>query len=169
MKKGYLLALAVVLSACSLQTEKLFSSYANIEVREVGRSLQCHAAAEGAAAHLLPDLQSVLDWQASRGIQLAPSESLLQAPYALVEMGPRPTGGFGLAVARAAVLRGELLLLQATFVAPAPGAIVAQAQSSPCVLVELPAGRYSSVEVKDQAGEIRASGGVWAAAAAAPR
>lgn len=158
MKKLYLLMLATLLAACSFRSEKLFSSYANLEVREVGRSLQCHAAADGAAAVILPDLQAVLDWETSRAIQLAPSESLLQAPYALIEMGLKPTGGYGLAVARAAVLRGELLLLQATFVAPAPGSIVTQAQSSPCVLVELPAGRYSSVEVKDQAGEVRASG-----------
>lgn len=160
---------ALALAGCSsFRAEKLFSSYANIEVREVGRSLQCNGAGQGPAVAILPDLQAVMAWQAARGVQLAPPESLLQAPHAVVEMGLKPTGGHGLAVARAAVLRGELLLLQATFVAPAPGAIVTQATSSPCVLVELPAGRYSSAEVKDQAGQIRASGGVYAGTTAAP-
>jgi hypothetical protein len=137
----------------------LFEGSADIEVREVGRSLYCNAGGEAASVVLLGDPQAVLDWQAARGVTLAGSESLAQAPYALIDMGVRPTGGYGLAVARAAVLRGERVTLSATFVSPPPGSISTQALSSPCVLVQLPRGRYGEVEVLDQTGAVRATGG----------
>lgn len=159
----------VLLAACGLRTEKLFSSYTDIEVREIARSLYCNTPGEEAMVQLLPDAQAVLDWQVSRGVAMAGSESIVQSPYALVEMGGRPTGGYGLAVARAAVLRGELLILQATFVSPAPGSLRTQALSSPCVLVQLPRGRYRTIEVQDQSGAVRARGGLpQAAPEAAP-
>ena len=153
------LACVALLGGCGFKPANLFSSYADIEVREVGRSLYCNTAGEDARVVLLADPQAVLDWQAARGITLAGSETLAQTAYAVVEMGVRPTGGYGLAVARAAVLRDERAILSATFVSPPPGSIRTQALSSPCVLVQLPRGRYSEVEVEDQTGTVRASGG----------
>lgn len=164
-----LAVLAAVLSACGLgvRAEKLFSSHTDIEVHEVARSLYCNSPGEETTVQLLPDAQAVLDWQSSRGVALAGSESIVQSPYALVEMGSRPTGGYGLAVARAAVLRGDLVILQATFVSPAAGSLRTQALSSPCVLVQLPRGRYRSVEVQDPSGGVRARSGTQAAVPAA--
>jgi hypothetical protein len=156
-KHAFLLAV-LALAACGFKSEKLFAGYTRIEVREVGRNLYCNSPAAEPQAALLPDLQAVMDWQAARGVTLAGAESLVQAPYSIVEMGTRPTGGYGLAVAREAVLRGELLILQATFVSPAPGSVRTQALSSPCVLVQLPPGRYRAVEVQDQTGAVRATG-----------
>lgn len=153
---------AALLGACGLQPGKLFSSRTDIEVREVSRSLYCNTPGAEPAVQLLADAQAVLDWQAARGVSLAGAESIAQATYALVEMGSRPTGGFGLAVARSAVLRGERLVLQATFVSPASGSLRTQAISSPCVLVQLPRGRYRDVEVQDQTGAVRARGGTLA-------
>lgn len=158
MKAGLWLP-AVALAGCA-GAANLFSAQAPIQVREVARSLYCNSGAEDTQALLLPDAQAVLDWQAARGITLAGSESLAQAPYALVEMGLRPTGGYSLAVATAARLVGERVILQATFFSPAPGSMRTQALSSPCVLVQLPAGRYASVEVQDPAGTVRATGGL---------
>lgn len=157
--RAHLLVLTVALAGCGITTEKLFSSASRIEVREVGRSLYCNSPAEEAQAVLLDTPQSVLDWQAARGVTLAGGESLAQAPHAIVEMGLRPTGGYGLAVSRAAVLRGDRLILQATFVSPAPGSIRTQALSSPCALVRLPLGRYGAIEVQDPTGAVRATGG----------
>lgn len=157
--RALLLVLTAALAGCGFKTEKLFSSYSRIEVREVGRSLYCNSPAEQAQAVLLDTPQAVLDWQAARGVTLAGGESLAQAPHAIVEMGTRPTGGYGLAVSRAAVLRGDLLILQATFVSPAPGSIRTQALSSPCALVRLPPGRYDGIEVQDPTGAVRATGG----------
>jgi hypothetical protein len=152
-----LLAAALALPACNLLPDALRTGI-DIEVREVGRSLACNAAGEDAAVHLFRDLEAVAAWQAARGVTVAPPESLPRGAYALIEMGLRPTGGYGLAVSRAAVLRGERLTLNATFVAPRPGSIVTQAQSSPCALVWLPPGRYREVELLDQTGAVRAQG-----------
>lgn len=164
MKAALLLPIAA-LAGCAGAAD-LFSSRAPIQVREVARSLYCNSPAEDTQARLLPDAQAVLDWQAARGISLAGAESLAQATYALVEMGLRPTGGYSLAVASAAELRGERAVLRATFFSPAPGSLRTQALSSPCVLVQLPPGRYAEVEVRDPAGAVRASGGLAPPAAA---
>ncbi len=152
------LLLSLLLSACSFKPAKIFSSYTQIEVREVGRSLQCNTPTADTAAHLFADAAGVQAWQASRGLSLVVSDALADAPHALVEMGARPTGGYGLAVSRAAVLRGELLILTATFISPAPDRFVSQVLTSPCVLVRLPPGRYSTIEVQDQSGAVRATG-----------
>jgi hypothetical protein len=159
MKKAAVL-LALAVAGCGFKPAKIFSSYAQIEVREVGRSLYCNTPGEDVQAVLLPGAQAVVDWQTARGVTLAGPESLMQAPYAVVETGVRPTGGYSLAVTRQAVLRGELLILQATFFSPAAGSLRTQALSSPCVLVQLPAGRYSTVEVQDASGAVRATGGL---------
>jgi len=148
------LALAALLGGCA--APRWLAGGTAIEVREVGRSLYCNTPGEEPQVVLLKDPQAVLDWQAARGITLAGGEALAQTAYAVVEMGGRPTGGYGVAVARAAVLRDEDVTLSATFVSPAPGSIRTQALSSPCVLVQLPRGRYARVEVEDQSGEVRA-------------
>lgn len=156
--KRIAIALAAALAAgCGLSPGRLFQSHTAIEVREVGRSLYCNTDGGAARVTLLADAQAALDWQAARELTLAGGESLAQAPYAVVEMGMRPTGGYGLAVARAAELRDDTVVLSATFVSPAPASIRTQALSSPCVLVQLPRGRYAAVEVLDQTGEVRAS------------
>jgi hypothetical protein len=130
-----------------------------VEVQEIGRSLYCNSATDQTTAAFLPDPPAVLDWQAARGITLAAADALVPATYVLVEMGTRPTGGYGIAVARGAELRGEALMLNATFIAPAPGAILTQAVSSPCALVRLPPGRYATVDVRDETGAVRTQGG----------
>ena len=154
--KRALIPMALALPACGLIPEALRTGI-DIEVRDVGRSLQCKAPDENAAVQLFANARAVADWQAARGVTLAPAEGLAQASYVLIEMGLKPTGGYGLAVSRAAILKGETLTLNATFVAPGAGAIVTQAQSSPCALVWLPPGRYRAVEVQDQAGAVRAT------------
>jgi len=154
-----LLAGAALLAGCGFGVPGLFVGQADIEVREIGRSLYCNTGDDQPRVTLLPDPQAVLDWQAARGITLAGGEALSQTSYALVELGARPTGGYGLAVARAAVLRGEVAVLSATFLSPPAGSIRTQALSSPCVLVQLPRGRYTRVDVEDQSGTVRASGG----------
>lgn len=154
--RAAILLCALALSGCGFQPAKVFSSYAQIEVREVGRSLYCNTPGEAARVALLTGAQAVLDWQAERGVTLAGPESLSQTSYALIESGLRPTGGYSLAVARGAVLRGPLVILNATFFSPSPGAMRAQVITSPCVLVQLPQGRYGSVEVQDPSGATRA-------------
>ncbi len=159
---------ALAVAACGFKPAKIFSSYAQIDVREVGRSLYCNTPAEDVQALLLPGAQAVVDWQTARGVTLAGSESLTQSAYAVVETGVRPTGGYSLAVARSAVLRGELVILQATFFVPPAGSLRTQALSSPCVLVQLPPGRYATIEVQDPSGIVRGTGGLYHPPAAEP-
>ena len=161
-----LLLLPAVLAGCAMPA--LLGGGTPIEVREVGRSLYCNTPGTEPQVVLLKDPQAVLDWQAGRGIALAGGEALAQAAYAVVEMGGRPTGGYGVAVARTATLSGEDVTLSATFVSPAPGSIRTQALSSPCVLVQLPRGRYARVDVEDQSGAVRASSDAPPAAPESP-
>lgn len=158
MTRWLLLFVGAALAGCGA-TRDLFSRDTPIEVREVGRSLYCNTPGEAVQVTLLADAQAVADWQTARGIVLAGGESLAQAPHALIEMGVRPTGGYGIAVARAAALSGEVVVLSATFVSPPPGSLRTQALSSPCVLVQLPRGRFNEVEVRNPSGETRARGG----------
>jgi hypothetical protein len=128
-----------------------------LEVREAARHTYCQTPGDVVQVALLPDAQAVADWQRGRGIELVGADALARAPYALVEMGLRPTGGYGLEPAARARLRDGLVVLEVVFTAPAPGSLRTQALSSPCVLVQLPPGRYSGVEVRDPAGVLRAS------------
>ena len=146
------LLLALPLAACAGGP-----AGAPIEVREVARHTYCQTPGDVVQVALLPDAQAVLDWQRGRGIELASAEALARVPYALVEMGLRPTGGYGLAPAPRAQLRDGIAVLEVTFSTPAPGSLRTQALSSPCVLVQLPPGRYAGVEVRDGSGALRAS------------
>ena len=130
----------------------------SLDVREVAHSAYCNTAGDAPAVLLLDGPQAVMNWQREHSVALAEAEPLAPAPYAIVEHGARRTGGYGVTVARPAALRGGQLVLQATFSAPPPGAMTTQALSSPCVLVQLPPGRYTGVEVRDAAGALRASG-----------
>ncbi len=146
--------LAAALAGCGLAQERP----ASIEVREVAHGLYCNTPGEAPRARLLAGARGVADWQAARGAMLGAATLAPAATYAIVEHGQRRTGGYGLAVARAATLRGEVVVLQATFSVPPPGSMQTQAFSSPCVLVQLPDGRYAGVEVLDAAGAVRATG-----------
>jgi hypothetical protein len=139
-----------------------------IEVREAARSLYCNTPGNAVQVTLLPDAQAVRDWQAGRGVALAAADALARAPYALVEMGLRPTGGYGVTVAPAATLRDGRVVLQAAFSAPAPGSLRTQALSSPCVLVQLPPGPHAGVEVRDTSGAVLAVNSVVPQSAGGP-
>ena len=131
---------------------------ASFVVREVGRSLYCKTTSIAPQVQLLDDAAAAWAWQEARGLSLSGPESLANTPHAIIEMGAKPTGGFGLAVSRAAELRDERVILSAIFFNPDGSGMVTQALTSPCVLVELPAGRYSEIEVRDVSGAVRATG-----------
>jgi hypothetical protein len=150
---------AAALPALALAGCAALGSGAPLEVREAGASPYCNTPDEAPRAALLPDVAAVLEWQSARGITLADAGSLAAGPYALVEMGLRSTGGYEVAVSPRATLRGDAVVLQAAFTAPAPGSLRTQALSSPCALVRLPPGTYATVEVRDASGTLLAAGG----------
>lgn len=160
MKKLLMLAAALALAGCVSPGEisRMLQSEKQIEVGDVRRSQQCGT--EDAAAHirLVPDVAALKAWEQSRNITLSAGEPALpRGPFALVELGKRGTAGYGFAVSRHASRRGEVLTLKGTFIAPAAGRDVAQADSAPCVLVALPPRDYQAIEIVDQAGVLRAT------------
>jgi hypothetical protein len=72
-----------------------------------------------------------------------------------IEMGMRPSTGYGFdKTSVRAVLEGNTVNLTLAAVTPAPGMIVAQMITSPCILVQLPKGDYSRIRVLDQTGKL---------------
>jgi hypothetical protein len=164
--KRILPALAVLLGGCAMTQDwsmpdvaKWFSRENAIAVEEVRRAQVCNTPTENAAVTLFPDLASAHAWEASRGVALIGDAPLPDGPYALVEMGTRNTGGYGVAVSRTAGRDGDRLILKATFIAPAAGRMVAEMISSPCALVSLPQAHYSEIWLIDQDGKRRARSG----------
>ncbi len=147
--------LAAALAGCCFVQERA----AAIEVREVARGGYCNTPGEAPRARLLYGAKAVADWQALRSASLGAESLAPEATYALVEHGMRRTGGYGVTVATGARRRGEVVVLRAALSGPPPGAMTTQALSSPCVLVQLPDGRYTGVEVQDGAGAVLATGG----------
>ena len=157
-KWATVVALAVAGCASSGGMSDWFSRENAVEVSELARSAQCNTASESAAIQRFADAASLMAWQQQRGVALV-TGSLPQGPFALVEMGQRATGGYGLAISRLAGRRGDTLILKATFIAPPADAMSTEALTSPCVLVSLPADAGGSLELLDQAGNVRARGG----------
>lgn len=74
----------------------------------------------------------------------------------LVAMGRKNTGGYGLElIDNKAGVSDDVLQLAVQWREPAPGMIVTQALTSPCLLLKVPLGEYHHVEIKDQSGVIR--------------
>ena len=151
--KQWILLLSLGLSACA-GTSGWLSRESSAETSEVARSQQCNSEGPEARLTLLPDPGAVAAWQQQHGVDFGDAR-LPQGPFALVEMGERNTGGYGIAISRLAGRRGDTLTLRGTFIAPAADAMTTQAITSPCVLVSLPRDGYSTVEVIDQDGRRR--------------
>lgn len=134
-----------------------FSGETPVEVRELAHSAQCGTQGEKAVISVFADAAELRQWQDQRGVKLVDSDAMPAGPYALFEMGQRPTGGYGVAISRKASIRRDLVVLKGTFIAPAEGTVSTEAVTSPCVLVSLPSGFNRGVVVFNQAGEIQAT------------
>lgn len=146
---------AVLLGACGLRG--WMGGGDATDVSEVGRSQLCTAEDENARVQIFDSPAAVIDWQERTGIRLAEFKDLELGRHALIEMGQRHTGGYGIAVSREARVSGDRLQVYATFFSPGAGSMRTQMITSPCVLVHLPEGPYVGVEVYDQTGARRAS------------
>lgn len=134
-----------------------FTPESDVQVAEAGRSQQCHTEDTESKVTLFATLTDVRAWEAASGVKVADAQAT-ESAYALVEMGRRNTGGYGIAISREAGKRGDELWLRATYVSPAPGRMVTQALTAPCVLVSLPQA-FGKVNVQDQSGQVRAKTG----------
>jgi hypothetical protein len=128
-----------------------------IEVSEVRRLASCNTEGASARVSLLPGAEAVRAWQAAHGVELIGVDPLPSAgTYVLVEMGQRPSAGYGILVSRRALLGNGMVQLSASLITPAPGEASAEVLTSPCALVALPQGTYTRVELRDPAGELLA-------------
>ncbi len=157
MKRMAIGALAVLLSGCGIS--QWFVRGERVSVSEVGRAQLCSDESADASVQVFASGNAVQQWQQRTGIDLHPRE-LQPGRYALIQMGQRHTGGYGIAVSGDAMRAESVLKLYATFFAPAKGAMTTQMITSPCVLVQLPSGSYATVEVYDQTGAVRATAAV---------
>lgn len=157
VKIGMTLAVGGLLSGCSLGG--WFAGRGDLaSVSEIARANLCSAEGETSRLTLFRSSEETLAWQQRTGIDLKLDADLKPGRYALIEMGQRHTGGYGIAVSREAREVNGVLQVYTTYFAPPADAMAIQMISSPCVLVRLPNALYDAIEIYDQDGELRASG-----------
>jgi hypothetical protein len=75
----------------------------------------------------------------------------------LVQMGSKPTGGYGLELMHTqAGVKGGSATVSLNWIEPSPSTISTQVITHPCLLLEMKRGEYQSVMVVDQSGQLRA-------------
>lgn len=129
-----------------------------VTVEEVARANVCNSVTDETEVVVVANataMQGIADSRDFAWVRNS-SKALPETAYAVVEFGQRPNSGYGLAVSREAALRGDTLLLRATFFEPQQGRWAGSAPSSPCVAVSLPAGAYDQIKLMDQEGRVRA-------------
>jgi len=73
-----------------------------------------------------------------------------------IQMGQKPTGGYGIELAEPdATLKDGEALIRLRWIEPAPGSIVTQILTSPCLIVSLPKGAYEKIAITDENGNVR--------------
>lgn len=74
-----------------------------------------------------------------------------------VRMGRKPTSGYGIELASKQVdLQDQTATVTVRWTEPSRDAVLAQMITSPCIMIKLVKGGYSSIRVVDQAGTVRA-------------
>lgn len=167
---GVAAGLAGLMLAGCAQLPAWMTGAREVQVAEVRRLSVCNTASAQSQLTLLPDAAAVAAVDAERGTRLAAGAPLPPGPFLLAELGRRPTGGQSMLVARTAIAEGQTLTLSATFLTPVAGAATSQAESSPCVLVALPADSppYQHIRLEDPSGRSRARWDASAMPAVAP-
>jgi hypothetical protein len=149
-----ILSLAL-LSGCSL-VYGLYDRERMVILTPLDQITDC-GAVEGTSephVHYFEGAHTVTAWVQRHGIPASRIDPSIEGPFALVEVGELGRQGTSVLVSRDAVLHsGARLVLESTFF-QAPG--LQQTQGSPCVLLALPPQHYSSIELYDQEGALRA-------------
>ena len=152
-----LLATPVWLAACATTSHSDLPS-GPVDVVEVHRSNQCGTAGAAPQATLFLDVAELQTWQSAHNVDFFGGRlaAVTSGAYALIENGPRNTGGYGVLVSRRANLKDGVLTLTATFLSPPPGQMTTQMITSPCVLVALPPIAVRELVLADPTGMERA-------------
>lgn len=146
-------------SACRSGIEPS-GSPATVPIRAVYRNSQCLS--DEAKVEPLRNAAGLADWWQPLARLQFPAKPLPPSLGAIdfdrsaafvVFMGPRPTAGYDIELHddRADVQRASLTI-PASWREPAPGSMVAQVITNPCLVIAVPAERYESVTVRDRLG-----------------
>jgi len=122
---------------------------------------QCDPAVESATAQWLDDPQSLQSAyqrinRHRMGAPDTPTVDFETSGIVLIEMGQQTTGGYGLELLKPEmVIDGTVATIEVNWQTPAPGAIVTQALTSPCLMLVVPRGDYRTLLIVDQDGLTR--------------
>jgi hypothetical protein len=73
-----------------------------------------------------------------------------------IQMGQKPTGGYGIELVEPyATLNDGEALIRLRWIEPAPGSIVTQILTSPCLIISLPKNAYEKITITDENGNVR--------------
>lgn len=76
----------------------------------------------------------------------------------LISMGQQRTGGYSIALLNQQLrIDNSTAVVEVRWQEPKPGMMLTQMLSNPCIFIEVPRGEYKTIEVRDQAQQIRAS------------
>jgi hypothetical protein len=72
-----------------------------------------------------------------------------------IQMGQKTTGGYGIELEPQATLNNGEVFIRLRWIEPAPGAIVTQILTNPCLIISLPKGAYEKIVITDENGNVR--------------
>jgi len=158
-----LLVLVLVLLGCHLSADNQHTD-ATLEVRLVDSAATCGEVAAAPRAAWIADRDQFQDVYARLKRTLiagsagkAPEVDFSRETLVLIEMGRKTTGGYFLRLkSTTARVLDDSVQVELVWGVPAPGAVVTQVLSSPCILIALPKnGSYARVQILDQNGRVR--------------
>lgn len=149
MSAAVWLAGALVLAGCASSGDVEQKPQAS-QVRQITQSAHCGLTGPGVAyVQSAEELQQLLELPAQNmAVQQLRQVNLDQEYLVFVTLGEKPTGGYSASLVSASTDAdtGNLMLTM-DMRSPAPGAMVTQALTSPCVVVAVPASDWPQIRV----------------------
>ena len=157
--------LMLLLSACKTDSMQEPATAA-VEVALLAQSSFCQAVSPEPSIAVLTDDDAYQSAYSQTGKHtpgntgIPPDVDFSRLSVSAVYMGIRPTAGYqvGLASRAAKVGGNNELHLFVTWTEPAAETLLAQVITSPCMLLTIPKGEYTTIQVIDEAGTIRITG-----------
>lgn len=167
MKTWTVILWALVLSGC-FTAHHAPAKPAQLQPQVIHRDTQCSISGSNPAAYpaatwidQTSDLKRHYQRLGNNIVGLAPIKppdiDFSRFGILMVEMGPKPTAGYQLEMPPQDLsINNQTARITLTWTAPAPGRLLAQVITHPCILIKLPRGNFSQIYVLDQKGRQRA-------------
>lgn len=162
MTRPALLALAAVLLAVACAAQKHGHQHGEAKATVVRADTQCGGEASAPTARWISNegaLRAALGAGGVFGVEaVSPAVDFAKEGVLAIHMGQRTTGGYGLALHDPTVtIADHVGTVVVRFEEPAPGMMVTQVLTSPCLLLRMTRGSLREVRVVDPAGVVRAT------------